>query len=214
MKVIDLTHVIHEDMQVFPGTEPPRLTVGNTLEKDGFRETALFLYSHTGTHMDTPAHMLEGAAELDKLPVSTFCGKAAVIPCLGGKITMEEVNACRDMADKAEFIIFHTGWDKYWGKEEYFGTFPVPEAQVIQYAINTGKKGVGIDCMSVDPMDIDPTKEEMPNHFMLFRAGKVIVENLCNLDQASGKMVDFFALPLKYRDADGAPVRAIAILSE
>ena len=164
--------------------------------------------------MDTPAHMLEGAAELDKLPVSTFCGKAAVIPCLGGKITMEEVNACRDMADKAEFIIFHTGWDKYWGKEEYFGTFPVPDAQVIQYAINTGKKGVGIDCMSVDPMDIDPTKEEMPNHFMLFRAGKVIVENLCNLDQASGKMVDFFALPLKYRDADGAPVRAIAILSE
>ena len=100
------------------------------------------------------------------------------------------------------------------GKEEYFGTFPVPEAQVIQYAINTGKKGVGIDCMSVDPMNIDPTKEEMPNHFMLFRAGKVIVENLCNLDQASGKMVDFFALPLKYRDADGAPVRAIAILSE
>ena len=212
MKVIDLTHVIHEDMQVFPGTEPPRLTVGNTLEKDGFRETALFLYSHTGTHMDTPAHMLEGAAELDKLPVSTFCGKAAVIPCLGGKITMEEVNACREMADKAEFIIFHTGWDKYWGKEEYFGTFPVPDAQVIQYAINTGKKGVGIDCMSVDPMDIDPTKEEMPNHFMLFRAGKVIVENLCNLDEASGKMVDFFALPLKYRDADGAPVRAIAIL--
>lgn len=212
MKVIDLTHVIHEDMQVFPGTEPPRLTVGNTLEKDGFRETALFLYSHTGTHMDTPAHMLEGAAELDKLPVSTFCGKAAVIPCLGGKITMEEVNACRDIADKAEFIIFHTGWDKNWGKEEYFGTFPVPDAQVIQYAINTGKKGVGIDCMSVDPMDIDPTKEEMPNHFMLFRAGKVIVENLCNLDEASGKMVDFFALPLKYRDADGAPVRAIAIL--
>ncbi len=212
MKVIDLTHVIHEDMQVFPGTEPPRLSVGNTLEKDGFRETALFLFSHTGTHMDTPAHMLEGAAELDKLPVSTFCGRAAVIPCLGGKITMEEINACRDMADKAEFIIFHTGWDKYWGKEEYFGTFPVPEAQVIQYAINTGKKGVGIDCMSVDPMDIDPTKEEMPNHFMLFRAGKVIVENLCNLDEASGKMVDFFALPLKYRDADGAPVRAIAIL--
>ena len=214
MKVIDLTHVIHEDMQVYPGTEPPRLTRGNTLEKDGFRETALFLFSHTGTHMDTPAHMLEGAAELDKLPVSTFCGKAAVIPCLNGKITMEELNACRDMADKAEFIIFHTGWDKYWGKEEYFGAFPVPEAQVIQYAIDTGKKGVGIDCMSVDPMDIDPTKEEMPNHFMLFRAGKVIVENLCNLDEASCKLVDFYALPLKYRDADGAPVRAIAILSE
>lgn len=207
MKVIDLTHVIHEDMQVFPGTEPPRLTVGNTIEKDGFRETALFLYSHTGTHMDTPAHMLEGAAELDKLPVSTFCGKAAVIPCKG-QITMAEINAYRDMADKAEFIIFHTGQDALWGKEEYFDA-PVPEAEVIQYAIDTGKKGVGIDCMSVDPMDWP-----MPNHFMLFGAGMVIVENLCNLGEASGRMVDFFALPLKYRDSDGAPVRAVAILSE
>jgi len=207
MKVIDLTHVIHEDMQVFPGTEPPRLTVGNTLEKDGFRETALFLYSHTGTHMDTPAHMLEGAAELDKLPVSTFCGKAAVIPCKG-RITMEEINAYREMADKAEFIIFHTGQDALWGKEGYFDA-PVPEAEVIQYAIDTGKKGVGIDCMSVDPMDWP-----MPNHFMLFGAGMVIVENLCNLTEASGKMVDFYALPLKYKDADGAPVRAIAVIPD
>lgn len=208
MKVIDLTHVIHEDMQVFPGTEPPRLTVGNTIEKDGFRETALFLYSHTGTHMDTPAHMLEGAAELDKLPVSTFCGKAAVIPCLKGKISMAEVDAYRDIADKAEFIIFHTGQDSLWGKEGYFDA-PVPEAEVIRYAVDTGKKGVGIDCMSVDPMDWP-----MPNHFMLFGAGMVIVENLCNLDEASGKLVDFFALPLKYRNADGAPVRAVAIVSD
>ena len=119
---------------------------------------------------------------------------------------MEEINACRDMADRAEFIIFHTGQDALWGKEGYFDA-PVPEAEVIQYAIDTGKKGVGIDCMSVDPMNWP-----MPNHFLLFNAGMVIVENLCNLDQASGKMVDFFALPLKYRDADGAPVRAIAIL--
>lgn len=213
MKVIDLTHVIHEDMQVYPGTEPPRLTQGNTIEKDGFRETALFMCSHTGTHMDTPAHMLEGGAELDRLPASTFCGKAAVIPCKG-RITMAEIEPYREIADKAEFIIFHTGQDKLWGKEEYFGDFPVPEAEVIRYAIASGKKGVGIDCMSVDPMNIDPTREEMPNHFMLFRAGKVIVENLCNLDQCSGRMVDFFALPLKYINADGAPVRAVAILED
>lgn len=205
MKVIDLTHTIHQDMQVFPGTEPPRLTVGNTIERDGFRETALFLYSHTGTHMDAPAHMLSSAAELDKLPASFFCGRAAVIPCRG-QITMAEINACRDIADKADFILFHTGQDALWGSEGYFDA-PVPDKDAIRYAVESGKKGVGIDCMSVDPMD-----GPMPNHLMLFNAGMVIVENLCNLAEISGQLVEFLALPLKYANADGAPVRAVAIL--
>lgn len=207
MKLIDLTHTIHEDMQVFPGTEPPRLTKGNTIEKDGFCETALFLYSHTGTHMDAPAHMIAGAMELDRLPASAFCGSGAIIPC-AGQITMAEIDRYRHIADKAEFIIFHTGQDALWGSEGYFNA-PVPDGEVIKYAVESGKKGVGIDCMSVDPIN-----GPMPNHIMLFDAGVVIVENLCNLAEISGKLVEFFALPLKYKGADGAPVRAVAILSD
>ena len=38
MRVIDLTHVIRENMPVYPGTEPPQLTPANTYEKDGFKE--------------------------------------------------------------------------------------------------------------------------------------------------------------------------------
>ena len=44
MKAIDLTHIITEDMPVYPGTEPPKLTPANSYEKDGFRETLLSLY--------------------------------------------------------------------------------------------------------------------------------------------------------------------------
>ena len=54
MKVIDLTHVIAADMPVYPGTEPPRLESANTYEANGFKETLLTMYSHTGTHMDPP----------------------------------------------------------------------------------------------------------------------------------------------------------------
>lgn len=207
MKVIDLTQTIREDMQVFPGTEQPRLKSANTIEKDGFRETLITMYSHTGTHMDAPAHMLKGAAELDKLDAATFLGKAAVIPCMG-KITMDEINACREIADKADFLLFATGQDALWGKDEYYNA-PVPHIDVIRYAAETGKKGVGIDCISVDPIE-----GEMPNHMVLFNAGMVIVENLKNLTEIAGKLVTFAALPLKYACSDGAPVRAIAILED
>ena len=55
MKAIDLTHIITEDMPVYPGTEPPKLTPANSYERDGFKETLLSLYTHTGTHIDPPA---------------------------------------------------------------------------------------------------------------------------------------------------------------
>lgn len=38
------------------------------MEKDGFRETLLEMYSHTGTHMDAPAHMLPKGRTLDDFP--------------------------------------------------------------------------------------------------------------------------------------------------
>lgn len=57
MQVIDLTHTIYENMPVYPGTDRPKLEIANTYEKNGFRETLLTMFSHTGTHMDAPAHL-------------------------------------------------------------------------------------------------------------------------------------------------------------
>lgn len=81
MKMLDLTHCITPEMPVYPGTEPPRLTAACTMEKDGFRETLLQMYSHTGTHMDAPAHMLPNGRTLDDFPAETFAGRGFVVDC-------------------------------------------------------------------------------------------------------------------------------------
>ena len=41
MKIIDLTHIISEDMPVYPGTNPPVLESANTYIKDGFKDYIL-----------------------------------------------------------------------------------------------------------------------------------------------------------------------------
>lgn len=81
MKVIDLTHTIREDMPVYPRTETPGLLPASSYEKDGFKETLLHMYSHTGTHMDPPAHLYEGRTTLDQFPADQFVGQALVIDC-------------------------------------------------------------------------------------------------------------------------------------
>ena len=125
MKVIDLTHTIRENMPVYPGTEPPRLLPASTYEKDGFKETLLQMYTHTGTHIDPPAHLYAGRTTLDQFPPEQFIGKALVIDCSslkeGKAITMDALNPYREKVKEADFLLFYLGWDRFWGTDRYFG---------------------------------------------------------------------------------------------
>lgn len=60
MKVVDLTHTVAPDMPVYPGTQPPSFEPANTYERDGFKETSFSMFTHTGTHIDPPAHLYPG----------------------------------------------------------------------------------------------------------------------------------------------------------
>ena len=129
MRAIDLTHTIAPGMPVYPGTEPPILSPGSTYARDGFRETRLTLFSHTGTHMDAPAHLFPDRTALDALPASQFCGSALVVDCTdapeGGRIGLERIARQRQAADRADFLLLRTGWDARWGTPAYFGEYPV-----------------------------------------------------------------------------------------
>ncbi|WP_251860093.1 cyclase family protein [Clostridium sp. Marseille-Q2269] len=213
MKVIDLTHTISEDMPVYPGTEKPKLEIINSYEKSGFKETLITLSSHTGTHMDSPSHVFFEKINLNSIAVEQFVGKALVIDCSGvkegQKITMDYVNRVKEKADEAEFILFYTGWDKFWGTEKYFGNYPYITEQVAEYLINSNKKGVGLDVIGIDPID----DENLTIHKKLFSKGNIfIIENLTNLDMVGNELFTLCAAPIKYENSDGAPVRAIAII--
>ena len=213
MKVIDLTHTIAADMPVYPGTEPPVLTTANTYEKDGFKETLLHLYSHTGTHMDAPHHIFPDGTALDEFGASEFVGQGLVIDATdvpaGRRIDFSHVQKNQERADKAEFLIFRTGWEQYWGQAAYFGEFPVISGDIADYLLETGKKGIGLDTISLDPIADDALTM---HHKFLAPDRTVIIENLCNLARLGSDLFLFAALPLKFLRSDGAPVRAVGIL--
>jgi len=212
MKVIDLTHTISEKMPVYPGTEQPKLIPACTLEENGFRETLLNMYSHTGTHIDAPAHMFENGTTLERFGAEQFVGSALVIDCSalgeGGRIDMSFIERSRESAEKADFLIFRTDWDKKWGTAAYFGDFPCITAEVADFIAATGKKGVGLDVISVDPI-----ASSLESHKkILGQDTVVIIENLCNLSKIGSGLFTFIAAPLKFENADGAPARVFAVV--
>ena len=79
---------------------------------------------------------------------------------------------------------------------EYLAAFPL--------------KGIGTDAISIDPMDT----VDYPVHKILLGAGFVNTENLCNLASLVGKTFPYATLPLRFKNADGSPVRAVAMLED
>ena len=206
MKIYDLTHTIRNDMPVYPGTEQPRLTTACTIEKVGYRETLLHMYSHTGTHMDAPAHMLPDGATLDSYAPEKLAGAAVVVDCRGEKAISLPLLQRYDLSG-VDFVLFCTGWDKKWGTPAYYENFPCLTAEAAAYLATLPLKGVGEDSISLDPCD----STDFPNHITLMKADFINTENLKGLDALLGRRFTFVTLPLKFENADGCSCRAIAM---
>jgi kynurenine formamidase len=211
MRVIDLTHTIESGMPVYPGTEPPILEPANTYDRDGFRETKISMYSHTGTHMDPPAHLFRDRTTLDAFPPEQFIGKALVIDCTslkeGEPITMDQLSRYGTKAETADFLLFYLGWDARWGSEAYFGDYPCIDDAVLEYILEGSYKGIGFDVIGLDPI----ADGNLTRHKKLFQTRDIInIENLCNLGLCGNDLFWFSCFPLKIRDCDGSPIRAVA----
>lgn len=212
-RVIDLTHPMTPDMPVYPGTEPPLFETGTTIAADGFAEKKLTLFSHTGTHLDAPAHILEDAPDLDALDAARFVGLARMLDlrnpqdpaCIGADDILPHLDALRGCA----FALLRTGWERHWGQADYFEGFPVLDENAAVMLAGIGLSGIGVDTVSVDAIS-EP--EVFPIHRIFFGRGLIVVENLANLGALPDGEFLFSALPLRIAAGDGSPVRAVALV--
>ena len=210
MKIIDLTHPIEPGMPVFPGTEPPEILTACTVEEHGFLEKKITMYSHTGTHIDAPAHMLENGPTLDQFPGETFIGKACIYRHTSRtqRISVDHLRDFVVQLQTADYLLIGTGWDRYWGQREYFHEFPVLTEETAKWLLNFQLKGIGLDVISADSID----SKDYSVHRVLLSHNMVIVENLTNIMLLPDSGCTFQCFPLNLKNADGSPVRAVAII--
>jgi kynurenine formamidase len=73
MRVIDLTLPLDEHTPVY---EDYRAEPWATLANHGYSVHRLELGSHTGTHLDAPAHFVSAGPTLDEIPLARLVGRA------------------------------------------------------------------------------------------------------------------------------------------
>jgi arylformamidase len=213
MKVIDLSHKISEDMPVFPGTLPPKIKIESTIAEDGFREREITMFSHVGTHIDAPAHVLASGKTLDQFPIAKYAGSCCVVNLARLKskvIDLDFLIGFHCIIEKHDFVLLMSNWSQKWSTEAYYQDYPVLHSEAAEWLTGFPNiKGIGVDASSIDGIE----SKNLENHKILLEKDIIIVENLNKLDTLPVKEFSFSCFPLKHTEADGSPVRAVAYVS-
>lgn len=216
-RIIDLSFPIHEGMTTFPSYWHPKVEIRQLgRHQVEHRESRkVVLGTHTGTHVDAASHFIPGGRSVDRIPLSMLVGEATVVDLSNGggcrEITVTDLRqALRGRTIRR--VVVRTGWSSHWNRSDYYSGYPYFSTAAIRWLLRRGLKLLALDTPSPDnPQHKRGSRVDSPNHKILLGAGVVLVEYLCNLDQVRAHTIEFIALPLRIRNADGAPARCIAI---
>ncbi|MBM7503850.1 cyclase family protein [Agromyces aurantiacus] len=204
----DLSHPVADGMMVYPGDPGVHLAPALELERDGAAVTALELGSHTGTHVDAPAHTVAGGRTMDAVELDELVGDALVIHVEGledgALIGLDDLG---DLPARVpSIVVVDTGWARHFGTERAL-RHPALGRDAARLLVERGMRVLAVDTLSPDPTDAAGTTS-FPVHEVVLGADGLIVENVANLDGLPDRVrVGFFPLRIA---GDGAPVRAVA----
>jgi len=206
MPIYDVTVPIRAGMPIYEGDPTLSIEPWSAMAKgDSANVSFLHFGAHTGTHVDAPAHFIEGANKIDSLPLDVLIGPARVmrVPDDRMEIDPEFLSGC-DLTN-VKRVLFHTRNSSFWneGFRKDF-THVVPEAA--ELLVERGIKLVGNDYLSVEKFHSGHHR----THLTLLRNGIVIVEGL-NLSDVPAGDYELLCLPMKIADGagDGAPARVV-----
>lgn len=202
--LIDISQPLHSGLPTWPG-DPP---VAMARLGDGVPAVSqISLGTHTGTHVDPPAHFIPGAATVDQLPLDVLVGPAWLAHISGrGPITARRLEDAA-IPDETLRLLLRTDNSARPGAA-FDPDFVALGPDAAQWLLARQIRLIGIDAPSIEPFD-SPGE---PVHRRLLAAGVVIVEGLALAGVASGTG-ELICLPLSIRDGDGAPARAVLVRS-
>ena len=216
LKFIDLTLPVSEKIPTFPGSPQPIFIQWENIKDDGYNLELLFLSSHTGTHLDAPYHFIEKGKKIHEISLKRLIINAILVKIRkrgDQPITKTDIQKFEKKHGKIpneSTVIFWTGWQKMIKNDSYFVSNPGLSVTAAKYLISKKTNLVGIDSPSIDL----GKEKRFSVHHLFAKNDVLIVENLANLDKIKSWKFQLAVLPMKLKNATGAPVRAVGIIDD
>ena len=196
-------------MPVWPGDPGVEFTRTASIPQGGYNVTRVSMGTHTGTHIDSPRHVLHDDRGADSIPLDALVGWAEVLdlgelePC--SEITSADLDIFAARVTDGARVLLRTGWGKRWGKPEFFTEFPAISEGAAAWLTARKIKLLGIEQPSVHKT------LHIQVHKALLVTGMALIETMANLHEITANRVYIAALPVKLASLDGAPTRVVAI---
>ena len=208
---------IHDiSVRITPGETPtypgdPGIEVGawaSISRGDPANVTVLNFGAHTGTHLDAPAHFIEGAPGLTSLSLETLLGEARVVEISTDALAVEESHIRESVPEGSTRVLFKTRNSEFWTdpRGRFRDDFTYIKPAAARALVALGVRLVGFDYLSVEQFG----SRDFETHLALLSGGVVILEGL-DLRAVRAGTYELVCLPLKIAagSGDGAPARAI-----
>lgn len=206
MKIYDITVPFSTELPVYPGDPTVQISqVASLSAGDVCTVSHLSFGSHTGTHVDPPAHFIAGRATLDQLSLEVLIGTARVVDVgESNAIDLATVEAA-NLAG-VERVLFKTRNSGLWQQtmHEFEPRFVYLETNAAERLVELGVKLVGIDYLSIEKFNF----EQPTTHYALLGNDVVVVEGL-NLSGIAAGDYELICLPMKIKNGDGGPARVV-----
>lgn len=205
MKIIDISWPLAPGMVSYkdrhPFTIQPLRSVAVHTVADSLCPS---LHLHAGTHIDAPAHMIDGGKTIELLSLEKMNGRCRVIDIshLALEAVEREHLEPHDVRE-GERILIKT-------RNSLRSAYGAYDAQEIYLAASAARylASVGVFLVGVDALGLERNQPGYPSHCALFAADSIVVEGLRLAGVACGSFM-LHLLPLALCGTDAAPARAV-----
>jgi len=210
----DLSHPVRDRMMVYPGDPGVSIASALHVDADGVAVARIDMGSHTGTHVDAPAHTVRGGRTMADVSLDELFGEALILrvprAADGRTYGWDDLTVDGGIPEAVPaIVVIDTGWARRFGDERAL-RHPALHPDAARELVRRGMRVLAVDTLSPDLTD--GSDGTFPVHDVVLGGDGLIVENVCGLDGLPDRCtVGFFPLRL---EGDGAPVRAVAFLPE
>jgi arylformamidase len=202
-RIHDVTVPLVPGMLAYPGD--PSFDI-EPLQRAGdapFSLSRMTLTTHSGTHVDAPAHILAGGTTVDLLPLEILLGKARVVKLLARERVERADLEALDLSDDLR-VLLKTRMSGQMLKPGYQEDHLYLTVDAAHYLGQAGIKLIGFDYLSIDRSG----SADFPAHQALLGAGVIVIEGL-DLSEVEPGEYDMACLPLRVGGGDAAPARVV-----
>jgi arylformamidase len=211
MKIHDISVTVSSETPIWQGDPASKIyRIAELKQGDIANVSRLEIGAHTGTHIDAPVHFVAGRKGVDQIPLETLIGPVYVAAfSVEREITAEDLEAA-GIPDQTERLLCKTRNSNYWKdhRAEFQNDFVGISASGAEWLVQRKISLVGIDYLGVERFD--NVVAGAPTHKILLLREVVILEGL-DLSAISPGWYIIICLPIKIKDVDGSPCRAVLV---